>query len=262
MIRTALSIHLSPTAPLAPRALLPADPGLALGLAQALLEKPRMFNHTRGLWGYTGLAADGLPLTIQSTGIGGPSAAVVLDELAGLGLRRAIRVGTCSVVGPARPTSRGAPLGLGDLLIVEAAVASDGTSRALGTDRLAAADGELTAAIRAAMPPATRRGVILSTDVFYARPDDLGVLLEEAGVLAVDLESAALLTLGRLRGVAIAGVVVVADLLVGARRERIDDQRLEDASQQAGRLAAAGLLASRDGRPPATSAGEEVRQSC
>ena len=69
------AIHLHPTAPLAPRVLLPGDPGRALALAQDLLREPRMFNHNRGLWGYTGVAADGLPLTIQSTGIGGPSAA-------------------------------------------------------------------------------------------------------------------------------------------------------------------------------------------
>ena len=49
-------------------------------LAQALLEAPRMFNHHRGLWGYTGAASDGEPLTIQATGMGGPSAAIVLQE--------------------------------------------------------------------------------------------------------------------------------------------------------------------------------------
>jgi len=49
-------------------------------LAQALLEQPKMFNHHRGLWGYTGRAADGELLTIQSTGMGGPSAAIVISE--------------------------------------------------------------------------------------------------------------------------------------------------------------------------------------
>ena len=49
-------IHLHPTAPLAERVLLPGDPGRALLLAQALLAEPKMFNHNRGLWGYTGAA--------------------------------------------------------------------------------------------------------------------------------------------------------------------------------------------------------------
>ena len=69
------TIHLHPTAELAERVLLPGDPGRALRLAQELLEAPRMFNHHRGLWGYTGRAGDGAALTIQSTGMGGPSAA-------------------------------------------------------------------------------------------------------------------------------------------------------------------------------------------
>ncbi|HVR05563.1 MAG TPA: hypothetical protein VMS02_05935, partial [Solirubrobacteraceae bacterium] len=118
-------IHLRPTAPLAERVLLPGDPGRALALAQALIEQPRMFNHHRGLWGYTGPArADGKPLTVQSTGMGGPSAAIVLHELIALGARRAIRVGTCGALAPG--------LALGDLVLAEQAIAADGTSAALG----------------------------------------------------------------------------------------------------------------------------------
>ena len=86
--------HLHPTAELAERALLPDDPGQALALTRVLFdETPRMFNHHRGLWGYTGVALDGAPLTVQSTGIGGPSAAIVVAELHALGLRRAVRIG-------------------------------------------------------------------------------------------------------------------------------------------------------------------------
>ena len=48
-----MPVHIHPTAPLAPRALLPGDPGRALALAQLVLSEPKMFNHNRGLWGYT-----------------------------------------------------------------------------------------------------------------------------------------------------------------------------------------------------------------
>src|SRR5256884_2946882 len=116
-------IHLRPTAALAERVLLPGDPGRALALASALLSEPRMFNHHRGLWGYTGAAADGAPLTIQSTGMGGPSAAIVIEELARLGARRLVRVGTCGAVDGG--------LGLGDLVVADPALAHDGASRAL-----------------------------------------------------------------------------------------------------------------------------------
>src|SRR5919108_3714013 len=111
---------LRPHAAVAERVLLPGDPGRALRLAQQLTEKPRMLNHNRGLWGYTGTAADGELLTVQSTGLGGPSAAVVVQELIGLGARRLVRVGTCS-----------ADLPLGSLVIAEQVSAQDGASRAL-----------------------------------------------------------------------------------------------------------------------------------
>src|SRR3954465_428781 len=115
---TSAPIHLRPTAPLAERVLLPGDPGRALLLAQALLHEPRMFNHHRGLWGDTGAAQDGEPLTIQATGMGGPSAAIVVRELVDLGARRLVRVGTCgSLTGEA---------GLGSLVVATEALAADG----------------------------------------------------------------------------------------------------------------------------------------
>ena len=57
-----------------------------------------MFNHHRGLWGYSGTARDGDPLTIQSTGMGGASAAIVAEELIRLGAETLIRIGTCGVL--------------------------------------------------------------------------------------------------------------------------------------------------------------------
>src|SRR5450759_54373 len=125
-------IHLRPTAPLSERVLLPGDPGRALQLAQTLLQEPRMFNHHRGLWGYTGTAPDGETLTIQATGMGGPSAAIVLSELLALGARRAIRVGTCGALATG--------LGLGELVVARESICADGTSQALGAgERLGSA---------------------------------------------------------------------------------------------------------------------------
>src|ERR1041384_2604964 len=64
--------RLRPTAAIATDAILVGDPGRALMLAQVLLEQPKMSNHARGLWGYSGVTPDGKELTIQSTGMGGP----------------------------------------------------------------------------------------------------------------------------------------------------------------------------------------------
>src|SRR5262249_61642569 len=117
-------LHLHPTAALADRVLLPGDPGRALALAQQLLTAPKMFNHNRGLWGYTGEAADGELLTIQSTGMGGPSAAIVVSELAEMGARSLLRVGTCRALAD--------ELELGRLGILTEARADGRPSRALG----------------------------------------------------------------------------------------------------------------------------------
>src|SRR4249919_2692732 len=92
--------RLRPTAPIAAEAILVGDPGRALMLAQELLAEPKMSNHARGLWGYTGTTEAGRELTIQATGMGGPSAALVLADLTELGVRRAIRVGTCVAIEP------------------------------------------------------------------------------------------------------------------------------------------------------------------
>src|SRR4051794_6975871 len=149
-----------------------------------------MFNHNRGLWGYTGTALDGAPLTVQSTGIGGPSAAVVLEELCDLGLRCAVRVGTCAAL------DSGAALG--ELVAVREVLAADGTSRALGTPERLAGDEALTAALAAR---ADRAGAVVSSDLFYDERAGERAAWVRAGALAVDLETAAVLAVAHRRGI-------------------------------------------------------------
>jgi uridine phosphorylase len=224
------TIHLHPTAPLAPRVLLPGDPGRALSLAQALLSEPRMFNHNRGLWGYTGAAPDGGPLTIQATGMGGPSAAIVATELAELGARSLVRVGTCGALRP--------DLALGDLVVAAEAICADGTSRALGAGGRASADADLTAALAAAAPGAPV-GAVISVDLFY---DNSPPPAEDA--LAVEMEAATLFALGSSLGLAVGCALVVSDTFgEEAGRTRIDAEQLAAAGERMGRAAIAALSA-------------------
>jgi purine-nucleoside phosphorylase len=235
------AIHLHPTAELAERVLLPGDPGRALALAQTLIAEPRMFNHHRGLWGYTGPAhADGEPLTIQSTGMGGPSAAIVLHELISLGARRVVRVGTCGALQPA--------LELGDLAIARESICADGASRALGCGERALADSGLTDALRSAAPGA-HCGTIVSVDLFYdpappahdphARGD-----AHATGAIAIEMESAALVALGARHDVPVACVLAVSDTFDAAgARTRIDDHALLAAAESMGAAAVAALAA-------------------
>lgn len=216
-------IHLHPTAPLADRVLLPGDPGRALFLAQTLLAEPKMFNHNRGLWGYTGTAADGQPLTIQSTGMGGPSAAIVITELAELGAHRMIRVGTCGALDHG--------LELGELLSVSKAIPDDGTSRALGAEGPLSGDAELLAALEA------RSATVVSTDLFY----DDGRSFPPAAQ-AVEMESAALYALAARHGLRAASLLAVSDL-VTPRRVRIDPDELRAAEERLGAVALRALSA-------------------
>src|SRR5215217_5220898 len=114
-------VILKPHEPVAERVLLPGDPGRALRLAMQLIDGPRMLNHHRGLWGYSGRAAVGA-------------------ELVELGARRLVRVGTAAGVG-ATP--------LGAIVVADAALAADGASRALGAGERVEADPALAGALAA-----------------------------------------------------------------------------------------------------------------
>ena len=228
------AIHLHPTAPLAERVLLPGDPGRALLLAQALLTQPAMFNHNRGLWGYTGETSDGLALTIQSTGMGGPSAAIVIAELTDLGARQLVRVGTCGALR--------SELGLGDLLVVTDALARDGTSRALGAGDSVAGDPRLLAALRSAAGPPTTTGRVVTTDLFYDGKEGEESEWVAAGALAVEMETAALFALAARRGVQAGSILLVSDIVIGDR-QRIDPAKLHALEPRLGETAVDALRA-------------------
>jgi uridine phosphorylase len=232
--------HLRPSTDYAGDALLPGDPGRALALAQQLLTEPRMSNHARGLWGYTGETPAGRPLSIQSTGMGGPSAAIVLHELAELGVRRAVRVGTCGSLEP--------DIGHGELIVASDALAEDGASRALGASEVAEPDPDLTGRLVAALPGAPTSVRIVTTDLFYdGDPGDEGPPRPRAdawlrrGAVAVEMEAATLFALGSRLGVATACVLAVSDTFEDGRRRRIDDEQLAEAAARMGSVAAAAL---------------------
>ena len=206
-------IHLKPATELAERVLLPGDPHRALAVAQVLLEQPKMFNHHRGLWGYTGVARDGELLTVQATGMGGPSAAIVFHELVALGARTFIRIGTCGAIGDDG-------LAIGDVVAVERALAEDGTSAALGANGEVMPDAILTDALREAC--GGRAVTAVSTDLFYDDRDGPVADWVERGASAVEMEAATLFQAARVNRVLAACVLGVTDI-VGQERLEISD---------------------------------------
>jgi len=207
-------IHLRPAAELAERVLLPGDPHRALAVAQHLLDGPKMFNHSRGLWGYTGTAPDGEALTIQATGMGGPSAAIVVEELIALGARRLVRIGTCGALVD--------DLRIGDLLAAERVLPADGASAALGADGALAPDpGLLERLTGVGAKPAT----VVSSDLFYDPRDGEAGVWVERGAIAVEMEAATILRVAARRGVEAACVLGVSDVPAedGARRAGVEE---------------------------------------
>ena len=220
-------IHLRPSAPLAERVLLPGDPHRALAVAQAVLDEPRMFNHSRGLWGYTGTASDGLPLTVQSTGMGGPSAAIVVEELIDLGARTLIRIGTCGALVEG--------FELGELVSAREVIGSDGASQALGAGGRLLPDAALAGALDA------RPATVVSTDLFYDAREDIAAGWVAAGAEMVEMEAATLLSVAARRGAAAAVLLAVSDQLADGSRRRIDREALEAAGVRLGQTAWAAL---------------------
>jgi uridine phosphorylase len=211
--------RLRPTAEIHPDAILVGDPGRAMALAQVLTEQPQMANHARGLWGYSGTTAAGRGLTVQSTGMGGPSAALVLADLAELGVERAVRVGTCAAIAPAFEP--------GDLVWVRMA-------RPWSADRPGAGspvrpDEALAENLRTALGEDAKAGRVASVDFLHPSPDPAHAIPE--GDVA-DMQTAALLTAGARLGIALAAVLIV---------EPLSDEDLLERASLASRAAAQSL---------------------
>ena len=198
----------------APLVLLPGDPERATKIASRFdggVEGARLVNSNRGLLGYTG-TVDGRPVSVQTTGMGPPSMAIVAEELLRLGVRQLVRVGTTGALR--------SEVGLGELVIATASSPTDGTTQTFmgGKPYAPAADFALTHAL---VHSAERLGVpfhagpIATIDVFsHYHPDPQFVRpWREGGALAVEMEASALFYLAAARGAqaACAGVVVDVD---------------------------------------------------
>jgi uridine phosphorylase len=224
--------RLRPTADIYEDAILVGDPGRAMALAQVVIEGPKMSNHARGLWGYSGPTPDGRGLVVQATGMGGPSAALVLADLAELGVRRAVRIGTCAALSPELRT--------GDLVTVTEAGAwstGDGDPRAEWRRRGPASkpDETLAQKLSAELGDEARPGRVASLDVLHPAP---GHPTPDGDV--ADMQTAALLAAGRDLGVALAAVLIVTEV---EGFDHLDDESLTERASVAAEAATRALLA-------------------
>lgn len=196
--------------------LLPGDPGRCALIAERLDNARHVATH-REYTTYTG-ALDGATVSVTSTGIGGPSAAIAVEELHSLGAHTLLRVGTCG--------SMREKIGEGDVVIAQAAARDDGASAhylPAGMPAVAHLDVVLAlrdAAVALHVPHSV--GVVVSTDSFYAQrdPETLPVgddlvqrwhAWRRSGCVAAEMETATLLSVATVRGMRAGSVLAVID---------------------------------------------------
>jgi DeoD family purine-nucleoside phosphorylase len=236
---TAVPIHVrAEPGDYAETCLLPGDPLRAKYIAETFLDDAVQRNAERAMLGYTGTFR-GKPVSVQSTGMGCPSAAIVIEELAQLGVKRMVRVGTCGGLQP--------DMKLGDLIVAVSAVPADATARHLvGEPDCPTANWELVhAAVHAAkeLGEPVRVGAVVSSDLFYNPDEGQYARWSARGVLAVEMEAAILFTLGALRGVQAGCLLTVSDVVVEGEFVRISDEEMRRAVDQMTELALASVTA-------------------
>lgn len=195
---------------------LPGDPGRVPRIA-SFLDDARPIASNREYVTYSGWL-DGVPVSVCSTGIGSPSAAIALEELAAIGADTFVRVGRSGGLQP--------HLAVGSVVVATGAVRDEGTSRAyLPLEFPAVADLDVANALvaaAAALGLSHAHGIIESKDAFYAevRPESMPIAEEtrnrwlayrRAGVLASEMEAAALFTIAAARKVRAGCVVQISD---------------------------------------------------
>jgi len=213
-------------------ALLPGDPDRVDRIAERC-EDATVVSENRE---YTLVNAtyEGTDLTVCSTGIGSPSAAVAVEELAAVGVETMIRPGTTGAL------QRG--IEIGDVVVATGAAKDEGTTKRYeAVEYPAVPDYEVLSALVDAAEDndeAVHVGPIATDDAFYAEDGAYFTDREAAGILAVEMEAAALFTLARRKGLR-AGAICTVDgnLIEGTQKGETDDTELpEKARNNVGRM--------------------------
>ena len=213
--------------------LLPGDPLRAKYIAETFLEDARQVNSERGMLGFTG-AYKGRPVSVQASGMGCPSAAIVIEELVMLGTKRILRVGTCGGLQP--------DMKLGDLIVAISAVPADSTAMHLVNNEPhcpTASWNLVHEAVHIAKHSDQKLhiGPIVSSDLFYNPNEGQYERWSSRGVLAVEMEAAALFTVAAIRGVQSACFLTVSDIVVEGVFTRISDDELKASVDRMTKLA-------------------------
>ena len=227
-----MSLHISAQpGDIAERVLLPGDPLRAKWIAERFLTDARCYTSVRNMLGFTG-TYQGVPVSVQVSGMGMPSASIYTHELINdYGVNTLVRVGSCGALAPS--------LNLRDVIAAIGASTDSAMNRVRFQGLIDYAPVADFGLLRAAVDAAERRGIpmrvgpIMAADTFYADRPDLFDALEQYGVLAVEMETAALYTIAARYGAHALTVLTVSDLIrtgercTPAEREQTFGQMVE-----------------------------------
>ncbi len=212
-------------------ALVPGDPGRVDRIAD-YCDDPETVAENRE-YKLVNATYEGCPVTICSTGIGSPSAAIAVEELAAVGTETFIRVGTTGALQSG--------IEIGDMVVATGAAKDEGTTKRYESVEVPAVPSYdvLSALVDAAESRAApvHVGPIATDDAFYAETEAYVEAWEAAGLLAVEMEAAAIFTLARRKGLK-AGAICTVDgnLVEGTQKGETDDEELpEKARDNVGR---------------------------
>jgi len=206
---------------LADLALVPGDPGRVDRIA-AQCDDSTVVAENRE-YRVVNATYEGRDLTICSTGIGSPSAAIAVEELEAVGVDTVLRVGTTGALQPG--------IEIGDMVVATGAAKDEGTTKRYEDATVpAVADYEVLSALvdgAEANDEDVHVGPIATDDAFYAETDEYVDAWEAAGLLAVEMEAAALFTLARRKGMR-AGAICTVDgnLVEGTQKGETDADEL------------------------------------
>jgi uridine phosphorylase len=223
--------------------LLPGDPGRVDRIAGHCEDATTVAQNRE--YKIVNARTDGREVSICSTGIGSPSAAIAVEELARCGTETFLRVGTCGGLQTG--------IDVGDLIVATAAAKDEGTTKRYESATVPAVASEpvVRALVDAAETTAgdttaVHRGPVATDDAFYAETESAVDAWNDAGLQAVEMEAAAIFTLARRKGLR-AGAICTVDgnLYTGTQKGPSEDESElpEDATTAVGRAIDVALAA-------------------
>ncbi|MET8147544.1 purine-nucleoside phosphorylase [Actinoplanes sp. NPDC049668] len=219
-----MSVHIgAQPGDIAERVLLPGDPMRAKWIAETFLKDPVCYTQVRGMLGFTG-TWQGVPVSVQGSGMGMPSASIYTHELINeYGVKSVIRIGSCGALAE--------DLQLGDVIAAIGSATDSNMNRVRFDGLIDYAPVADFSLLRTAADVAERRGIalrvgpILAADAFYTDRPDLYDTLCDYGVLAVEMESAAIYTIAARYGAKALTILTVSDHI--KRGEKMDSAQRE-----------------------------------